>query len=782
MRLFIFVFLWLLPFFVWAQEENCKYKITGNVLDNETQKPLHGCHITIKNTQNGTTTDINGNFVLKNICADSYQLHISCVGFRSIDTLVVINKSIVNKNTHLHFVLFPFAEALKEMSILAITENNDGQFRTIPTEKLEGEVLFKTSSESLGEVLKQINGISTWQTGASIAKPVLHGLHSQRLLILNNGVRLEAQQWGNEHAPEIDPLIAGKITVIKGAAGVRYGSDAIAGVVQVSPSEMRTTVGTNADIQLVGRSNGWGGTASAMVETAFDKKLSGLALRLQGTLKGIGNSQTPNYYLANTGYQEQNFSATLAYTKKQYGTELFVSNFNTKLGIFSGANVGNVSDLQEAIGRDRPLTPDIFSRQIERSYQHVNHTLFKYKCFYASDRIGKIELIGGVQHNKRAEYNVSIPFSNNIDVLNSAQTRFSLITHTLEAVWQHRKYANISGSVGISGITQSNIFEGTGFRSLIPNFGNNGAGIFWLEKWQKNKLTVEGGIRYDVRQLNIYRLDEQTQTTVSSHHNYQSMSFSAGVGYYLHEHLSANIYVGSAWRAPNAYELYSYGIHQTTASFEIGNENLQVERAYNTNISFQYDNEKWKIVTELYRNYVNSFIYSQPTLQYIRTLAGVFPTFAYLQADVVMSGADISVETPRLYHFWSKARTSILNAYNLSIDDYLIFMPANRIETGLYYEKETKSVFKKISTGISGLYVARQKNTPANSDYLAPPSDYFLLNLEANTAFSIYKTKLLVSVSVNNLFNTSYRDYLNRFRYYVDELGRNITLRIKYSF
>src|ERR1700759_1533250 len=161
---------------------------------------------------------------------------------------------------------------------------------------------------SWGESLKNIAGVNSLQTGPSISKPVIHGVYSNRILILNNGVRQEGQNWGNDHAPEIDPFIATKLSVIKGPASIRYGSDAIGGVVLVDPKDLRTAPGVGGEVNLVGMTNGRVGAASGMMEGG---SASGLSWRLQGTLKKAGNAQAPTYYLGNTGYNEDDYSATL---------------------------------------------------------------------------------------------------------------------------------------------------------------------------------------------------------------------------------------------------------------------------------------------------------------------------------------------------------------------------------------------------------------------------------------------------------------------------------------
>jgi iron complex outermembrane receptor protein len=248
---------------------------------------------------------------------------------------------------------------------------------------IEGSDLAETRGQSLGEALKAATGVTTLQTGSSIAKPVIHGMHSNRVLILNNGIRQEGQQWGSEHAPEIDPFMAQKLTVIKGAAGVRYGSDAIAGVIMVEPNPLPDSAKIHGEANLVGFSNGQQGIASGIIEGGLPKK-KGWAWRLQGTYKRGADIKTADYYLANTGIQERNFSATIGYNTAHWGTEAYFSYFDTQLGIFAGSHIGNITDLLTAINSSRPnsdYTPSSASYTINRPNQDLAHNLFKVKSF-----------------------------------------------------------------------------------------------------------------------------------------------------------------------------------------------------------------------------------------------------------------------------------------------------------------------------------------------------------------------------------------------------------------
>jgi iron complex outermembrane receptor protein len=323
----------------------------------------------------------------------------------------------------------------------------------------------------LGDALKQITGVTVLQTGASISKPVIHGLHSNRVLIMNNGIRQEGQQWGSEHAPEIDPFIAKRMTVVKGAAGVRYGSDAIGGVILVEPEELPKNGKINGELNTAAFSNARMGVVSGTLQGGIPK-WEGFGWRIQGTLKNGGNIRTPDYFLANTGIQEQNFSVTAGYRTGKVGVEAFYSQFQTNVGIFSGSHIGSTSDLLNVIKNGEPFIKVDFNRQIERPNQLISHNLLKIKTFRNFNG-NRLNLIVGRQYNRRAEYDLHGPQATTNPAL-----LFRLTTFTGDLTFEHKPIASkVNGQVGLSGLYQYNFTDG---RPLIPDFEQKNLGLFLI--------------------------------------------------------------------------------------------------------------------------------------------------------------------------------------------------------------------------------------------------------------------------------------------------------------
>ena len=277
----------------------CALSLTGNVSGAGAKEKISFASVFIRETGKYVLSDSNGGFQLDSLCPGSYTLIISATGYDSLVRLYQLTE-----NANLSFILKRDAGQLAAVEVLGEKKQD---IATNAKSELKGLALFQTAGQTLGESLKNIPGLNSIQTGPSISKPVIHGLHSNRILILNNGVRQEGQQWGSEHAPEIDPFISDKITIIKGAASVRYGSDAMVGVLLVEPKPLAPEKAWLGDRNLVAGTNGRMGAVSSLLEGKL-KKLAGINWRVQGTLKEAGNFRTSSYFLENTGLTEKDFS------------------------------------------------------------------------------------------------------------------------------------------------------------------------------------------------------------------------------------------------------------------------------------------------------------------------------------------------------------------------------------------------------------------------------------------------------------------------------------------
>ena len=677
-------------------------------------------------------------------------------------------------------ILVPFTLAAQVDSVqLQQVEVVGKKKETVPTQsavELSGRALDQSRGLSLGETLQKLPGVTVLQTGPTIFKPVVQGMYGQRVLILNNGVRQEGQQWGSEHAPEVDPFVANKLTVVKGASSVRYGSDAIGGVILVDPKPLRREAGLGGELNLGGFSNGRAGVGSMILEYA-PAKLPGLSARVQGTYRRAGNSKTPDYYLKNTGLEEYNFSYALGYLKRKAGVELFYSQFNTKLGILSPSHIGNLTDLQRAIASPVPLETSGFSYNIARPYQQVSHELLKVNAYLRTNSGNRLLVTYALQYNDRKEYDKHKPLNDSLAALNQPELELHITTHTSNLVYEHKIGKYISGSWGMTGIQQGNIYKG---RFFIPNFKSYAGGMFLVEEWKKDRWSVELGIRYDYKWLQAFYYEAKVYQQPI--YKFSNFSGSAGVAYQVTQHVKLRANAGTGFRAPNVSELFSNGLHHGSAAVEIGDKNLKPEHAYNFSLSANLSYTRLVGEINAYYTDFRDYIYLAPVFPATLTIRGAFPTFKYTQVNAGFAGIDAWLSDSLSKHFTVTSKVSVLYAYNNSAKERLIMTPPTRFENGVVYNFKLGKKILHPYLGISNTIVLRKQHLPDSSDYAPAPAGYTLFNCQAGFSMLWGKKTLDVMLSCNNVLNEKYRDYLDRFRYYADAVGRNVGIRVKMTF
>ncbi len=748
--------------------QNCSIRLTGHVQDDDTKENLINATVKLEETGTLHTTNGKGDFVFSNLCRGTYTILITHVNCDS-----VIRKIVLSKDLHIDITMPHARNTLGEVTV----EAQKGIANTGFKKDLSGKDLEETKGFALAEALSKINGVTMLQTGSTISKPVIHGLHSNRILTINNGIRQEGQQWGNEHAPEIDPFIADKLTVIKGIDELKYGSDAIAGVILVETKPLRNTNGYSAEINTAYFTNNRQYLISGVWEQQF-RKLPAFRYRIQGTFKKGANAATPDYRLNNTGSEEKNFSLTAGWKKGILNAEFFYSQFSTRVGIFTGSHIGNLTDLQNAIAADKPN--DIFlgenTYSIRRPNQEVSHQLLKLKSTLTKNN-HKFNVLIGAQFNRRKEFDIVRSSSNE-----KPQLDLSISTFTEDINWEHPKKYNFKGVAGISMMQQENSYGG---RYFIPNYTAFTFGGFVIEKWSKHNWELQAGIRYDNKSIATTRLRFNSDT-INYDFNFSTLATSFNTIYSLNDYGRVNLNIGLATRAPYVNELLSDGIHHGSATYEKGDITLKPEKAVNISAGIDLYNKSKTLQFDflMYVNSISDFIYRQPMPDNpVLTIAGAFPLIQYRQTDAMLYGFDLSATIKPMPSLDWQSKLAVLYARNKTQNEWLILMPSNRVSNELSYTFKNGKWLSDSYISAEYLHVFRQRNIPGEKngrqDYKAPPAAYGLLSLNAGTEIRTGRTKLVVGIGIRNLLNVAYRDYLNSMRYFSDEMGRNVSIRLK---
>ncbi len=785
-----------------SAQERCALRLSGVVLS-ETSEVLVGAFIEIRSAKLGRVTDNNGQFQFNELCPGRYTVLVQYVGYKT--SKVTIS---VGSDTDLEIRMEPDVTELSEVVI------QDKLLHTEHTQNftsLNEKQLAESAGKTLGESLKEIPGVNTIQAGPGIFKPVIHGVHSQRILILNYGIRQEGQQWGAEHAPEIDPFVASNIIVIKDASAIKYGTDALGGVIVINPPPLPEQPGLGGSFNSVLQSNGRSGAFSGLLEGGI-KNHDGWGWRAQGTVKRSGDFHTPDYMLTNTGVQELNFSAATGYHNEKVGFEVFFSHFQTKLGILKGTSIGNLDDLLNAMEREPPEYTGDFSYKISEPRQEVSHNLLKINGHVETEK-GDWRIQYGFQNNNRKEFDIRIGGLSQIPAID-----LQLNTHTLEMEWESNRDEKQTTCIGLTGMFQdNNNIAGTQRIPFIPNFNSTSAGIFGITKLFFNNLTVDLGARYDYRGYSVSGYDFKN-ALYRSNLSFHNASATAGAIFRLDDEESVTFNLSSSWRPPHVAELYSLGTHQSAAAIEFGlllndstNEVMDIENVAFKNeqavkwvSTYQRSWRKFEFEASVYANYIFNYIYLRPS-GITTTIRGTYPYFRYTQTDALFVGADLSGVWSLNSNWKVSPKASLLRASDERNNDYLVFIPPNRYETAVRYERPSLMGLKNVFVESKIKMVATQGRAPrtitvrdfndatdqdtdplqgssANFDFMDAPDAYWLWNVAVGLSVHTEKVRYDFRLASENTLNTSYREYTNRFRYYADDLGRNILFSIKCTF
>jgi iron complex outermembrane recepter protein len=389
----------------------------------------------------------------------------------------------------------------------------------------------------------------------------------------------------------------------------------------------------------------------------------------------------------------------------------------------------------------------------------------------------KIGLLLATQFNFRKEFDIIRNSTSKVP-----QSDLAIASYSEELTWEYNDNKAWSHQAGFIALQQQNEYAG---RYFIPAYKAYNLGGYWISKWHSQQWNLDAGLRYDNKKISSHRLGQDGDYFDEHDFNFSTLGASFNAGYKINNLWKVNGTAALASRAPQVNELLSNGIHHGTATFERGDIDLVPEKAVNISInnSWTSTNKKINIEATLYRNQVNDFIYQQPRPdQPVLTIAGAFPLLVYQQNNVVLSGIDFSSRVDIIEPLTWNFKYAMLRARNTDTDDWLIRMPADKIENELSFNfNDTKSTVSNfVSASVSNTFKQTRVPTDKNGrqDYKEAPGAYTLLNFDAGTTLKNAKFPLAISFGIRNVLNTVYRDYLNSLRYFTDETGRSFQIRL----
>ena len=734
------------------------FVLNGQLQDSLSKEPLAFASIYNATLKTGTQSSIDGAFRLA-LVLGANQIHINHVG---CDT-----KYIILNIRHSIDTLIKMAHHQHELDNVTITADKN-KLMSMENNSVKKDDIMLSLAKPIALVMDNLAGVNSLKTGYTIAKPMIQGMHGSRVGVLNQGLKQEGQQWGQDHGLEIDPFNTAQIMLIKGAETLRYTGDAIGGLVLVEPIYNNTDSLTRTLTSALS-SNGQQGHIGASVEKKITKNLG---CRLQASLKKSGNLNTPTYFLPNTGFEEQNANFEVRWKKSKHSQFEFSSSiFNTKVGILATSHIGNLSDLIKIINQDTLYPKGNFTYQINKPNQNITHSLFKIKWKYEVSTSLSFEATYGMQLNRRKEYDIT-----RLSTTNTPSLFFSLNTQNLDFMLSKKIHHSFLIKTGISANYQTNIYTG---RFFIPNYSKTELHHFSLLRYKKDRNEFEFGYHYTSIKLLAYKWVNATTTL----HPFQFDGFSwqGGWHYKISHDWQAAIQIGKVWRNPNINEQFSEGLHHGAAAIEYGNLHLKSEKALSISGLLKYRHNKTLLEIEFYGKQINNYIYLKPKFPPELTIRGAFPAFEYVQTNALFTGIDLLVEQVLPFNFLVSEKLSILNVYDKSDITFINNIPPYTFNHSISYKLSKLKKLSNTSLRLTAQHVLKQTRYTDGTDYLAPPNGYVLINASFITNFLRYKN-LHVFLSADNILNTRYRNYLNRFRYFSDDLGRQLTAGFNLKF
>ncbi|MFV8356306.1 TonB-dependent receptor [Flavobacterium sp. XS1P32] len=760
--------------------------------------PLAGSHIHIgKKT---VSSDVSGNYTIRKLPTGNIKVFVSYVGYKSVDTLVnLLGDQVLN---------FTLKENTDQLQEVVVRQKANTLNKSILEQKIKTETIEKFSNQTLGDILKEVAGVSSLKTGSSVVKPVINGLFGSRVPIINNNVRLEDQEWGTEHAPNFDVNAAGKITVIKGASGLQYGGDAVGGLVVIEPiSVKRDTLFGKTILNLA--SNGRGGSVSSSLHKGNDNGWSWNAL---GTFKYSGDKEAPDYVLSNSGNREANFSGDVKFTGKKYDISGYYSFYNTTIGILSASHTGNVNDLYNSITNKTPFVVNDFTYTIKNPKQKVQHHLAKLNYNYYFDETTSLAVQYSFQFNKRLEFDVRRGNSNDVAALD-----LELTTHTINVDYKKTLH-DWTFKTGFNTSFQNNFANpATGIDPLIPNFERIEFGTYGIASYDlSDSFSVDAGLRYDFSRVDAAkfyyksRWEERGYETefadfivredglkwlVKPSFTFHNISASAGFHKEFEADLNWYSNISLATRNPNPSEFFSDGLHHSTGIIELGDLALDKEQAIKLSTTLQKKWTAFSVEVNPFINSIRNFMFLRP-IDFETTTRGAFPVWEYQQTNARLTGVDVQTHWKISKQWQHDFALAYVNGKDITNKESLIDIPPLNVSNKIQF---AKTEWNDLKLELKSEVVLRQNRFPDNNfianiivnnelvpvlvDISTPPPAYQLLHFYSEMKFKTFgKTNATIAFSVQNILNTSYRDYLNRQRFFADEMGRNFQIQLKFNY
>ncbi len=787
--------------------------LSGKVSEKANGTVLQGATVYIPDLKLGVVADDSGQYQFNSLPTGAYIIEVFYVGY-----ITKIKNVIIQGSTTENFELSESTLQESPVVITGLSKATQIKRTPIPIVAVSHDYIQTNLSTNIIDAIANVPGVSALTTGPNVSKPFIRGLGYNRVLTLYDGLRQEGQQWGDEHGIEVDQYGVERIEIIEGPASLAYGSDAIAGVVNLIPYRPAPEGKLIGDI---------------LGEYQTNNGLFGGSVMLGSTKNGfewmarVSHKQAKNYQNSIDG--------------RVYNTAFNESDAGFSVGInrpwgFSRLNFSLFDDLQEIPDGSRDSASRKFTKQITEAdtvrpivtdqelntyaidvlHQHIQH----YRIYSNNDfKIGngRLTVNLGYQRSVRRE------FSHPQDP-STAGLFLQLNTWSYDLKYYFTEIGGWNLTAGVNGMYQDNtVTNGTDF--VIPSYHQFDIGPFVLVKKNFDKLDISGGLRYDSRSFNnselytnpnpftgfdmpVYGADTTGANKVFSNYNhvFSGLTGSAGATYIFSEKFSVKANISRGFRAPNIAEISSNGVHPGTNSYQIGNDQFQPEFNIQEDIGAQYSSKNVLINLSLFNNSISNYIFNQKVVTATGADSVIVPgtqTFKFQQGNALLYGGELVMDFNLTKALQFNNTVSAVYALNKGVDiklqsdsnKYLPFIPPLHGISELKYSIESKTAhivngFIKVQL----VYYAAQNRVYLTDNTETPTPGYTLFNAGIGAGITNNKGKTIVNVYImgNNLFDVAYQNHLSRLKYFeqyssspnghlgIYNMGRNIEFKLDF--